>query len=530
LITQGQIKIASGGDYLPVLMGKGVTVNVLDGAGCIGGNKILLSSGGHSLMLDFGLNYSVYGKYYEGFMAPRTGRGMADYLELGLLPDLNIYRPDLAPGDLDRKGSPALKLDAIWISHAHLDHMGMAGIIERGVPIIAGRTTAALIKGLKDSRMGRDFGTDCPYVICRSPEEKGRSVKAKSKDAAQGRDLYLPEEPGSDFMEFWESIPGEKTLEPGKVRTSDQLDVETKVFDVDHSVYGASALAVKCQESWVVYSGDLRLSGANSELTRDFVAKAKALQPRALIIEGTRAEREGDADVSEKEVAENCNAAVAEEEGCVLADFGPRNFERLDTFLGIAKKNGRRLVITSSDAYFLKALEAAEPRGRLKEVLLFEPVGAQQAAKRSITEELKDQLVDAAALGRRPEEYIICFSQSDLNNLLDIRPKGGSYIYSNSEAFEEEQEFAFERLDNWLSRFGMKEVGFRMVKEGKRMVPEFIKGYHASGHASGNEILRIVEEIAPEIVIPVHTKAPEVFRKLDRIEVVVPERGVPIAI
>ncbi len=54
-------------------------------------------------------------------------------------------------------------------------------------------------------------------------------------------------------------------------------------------------------------------------------------------------------------------------------------------------------------------------------------------------------------------------------------------------------------------------------------MPSFERGYHASGHASGEELLRMVEEIQPEVVIPVHTERPEFFAdRLDgvRVEVV----------
>lgn len=50
--------------------------------------------------------------------------------------------------------------------------------------------------------------------------------------------------------------------------------------------------------------------------------------------------------------------------------------------------------------------------------------------------------------------------------------------------------------------------------------------YHASGHASVSELLRIVEEINPRIVVPVHTENPEFFvEKLKGYKVMVAEEG-----
>ena len=54
----------------------------------------------------------------------------------------------------------------------------------------------------------------------------------------------------------------------------------------------------------------------------------------------------------------------------------------------------------------------------------------------------------------------------------------------------------------------------------------FERGYHASGHASGEEIIRMVEEIQPEVVIPVHTERPEFFvEMLSDARVVLPMKG-----
>ncbi len=57
-------------------------------------------------------------------------------------------------------------------------------------------------------------------------------------------------------------------------------------------------------------------------------------------------------------------------------------------------------------------------------------------------------------------------------------------------------------------------------------MPSFERGYHASGHASGEELLRMVEEIQPEVVIPVHTGRPEFFvERLSGVRVALPMKG-----
>ena len=82
------------------------------------------------------------------------------------------------------------------------------------------------------------------------------------------------------------------------------------------------------------------------------------------------------------------------------------------------------------------------------------------------------------------------------------KPSNGTYIYSSSEAFTEEQEFDFLRLYNWLEYFNFRVYGFKMVFEGERPKPKFVRGYHASGHASKSDLMWVIEQIDPDVVIP----------------------------
>lgn len=63
--------------------------------------------------------------------------------------------------------------------------------------------------------------------------------------------------------------------------------------------------------------------------------------------------------MTEEQVYGRAAEVVAKSEGLVIADFGPRNVERLLTFLRCAEGAGRRLAVTAKDAYLLEALRAA---------------------------------------------------------------------------------------------------------------------------------------------------------------------------
>jgi ribonuclease J len=283
---------------------------------------------------------------------------------------------------------------------------------------------------------------------------------------------------------------------------------------------------VETEAGWVVYSGDIRLHGAYGDKTRKFIADAKALSPAALIIEGTRAKHD-DAhyQLSEADVEGQCHAASEDVNGLIIADFSARNFERLDAFIEIAQATGRSLVVTVKDAYFLDAMRTVDGVDRLSRVLVYGELKAKGSKVKDSVEEQISQLVDPMEIAMHPWEHILCFSSYDMGNLLDIRPEGGRYIYSSSEAHSEDQVFDFVRLHRWISRFGMDIRGFQ-EKDGQ---VTFEPGYHASGHASAQDLALVVETIDPELVIPVHTLRPEFFRDMDR-KVAVPIPGIPIDI
>jgi ribonuclease J len=98
-----------------------------------------------------------------------------------------------------------------------------------------------------------------------------------------------------------------------------------------------------------------------------------------------------------------------------------------------------------------------------------------------------------------------------MKNLLDIKPDGGTYIYSSCEAFSEEMEFDFKRLAEWLKFFKFDVKGFGLCVEGDTITPVFDSAFHASGHASPEDIAWVVDTIDPDIIIPVHTENPAWF-------------------
>jgi ribonuclease J len=262
------------------------------------------------------------------------------------------------------------------------------------------------------------------------------------------------------------------------------------------------------------------MHGKRRKLTEEFLSSAKKLTPSVLVIEGTRAGSQTE-NVSEEEVYRNALCIVKRNPGkLVVADFGPRNFERMQTFLQIASQSGRTLLVLPKDMYLLEAISCAQDEWSLiledAHLGIFDDVRVEKRAwDQVIRERYKGELVDAKSVRKYPGDFILAFSFWDIKHLLDIQPKEGVYIYSSSEPHCEEHVIDMRRLWNWLLHFGMKVYGFSLDESGNLT---FSGGLHASGHASFPELINLIREIKPKHLIPIHTENASSFKEALRRE------------
>jgi ribonuclease J len=498
------------------------SITIYDGASTIGGNKIYVEDGGAGVFLDFGLNFAKYGRFFQEFLSERSSRGIHDLIHLGLIPEINVYRQDLVPSDMNVSTYKKLDVKAVILSHAHVDHCGNIGLLREDIPVVASETSVAMLKAMRDSSPS-GIGSEIAYMSLREPVEGcgGRVLESPVSGYYLSRDFYCSAKPSPELREFLSSRPGEssnraKKIKPGKLDVLTELSVpfEVKSYPVDHSIYGSNAYILKGDVT-IAYTGDFRLHGRLADKTREFLASAR--DASVLIIEGTRISRKDEIDVTEKEVYENCLKVVEESKKLILVDFAARNFERLDTFMKIAEKTGRQLVVTARGAYLLKAMACAEGSCRMDsdQMRIYFELKNRERVKwetEVVEAEWKERYVTPDEISKDFLSYILCFSFFDLKHLLDINPDGGVYIYSSSEAFSEEQAIDFVRLGEWLKFFKLKMCGIRIVGEGEGARPKFEKGYHTSGHASRNDLKEVIEYVNPDLIVPVHTIGRDWFR------------------
>jgi ribonuclease J len=523
----------------------------------IGGNKILLEDREQRLFLDFGFPYKRHKLFYEEYLKPRGGAGLLDPLAMGLIPPLEgIYRDDLATSGLWQQFQDTIlyrkldQLDGVLLSHAHLDHSGHISFLRDNVPIYTTITTAFITKAMQDSGKS-DFDQqvcyfnptmhECPTGWKQTAFLASGSTKQQRQFCIADTDLEALSPEAIQFWNwgFWEKTAKQKELASCPLSSHSGCGLNLRCFPVDHSIPGACAWGIETSSGWFIYSGDLRLHGKRAELTKRFIKEAARLHPKVLVLEGTNVLRE--ANVAEHEVYENGLKAIANSSGLVIADFSPRDVDRLLTFLQIARDTGRKLAILPKDAYLLKTMRLVEPEtpdiAREDSLFIYQETTASKSPAhwlRNIFKEYDSKTVLADDVKSAQNRFILCFSFFDLNELPSICPKpGGLYVYSSSEPHDEEQEIDFRRLHNWLKHYGLRGFGLPVESNGEWQIPNNENGLHASGHACGSDLLKIAQEIRPEVLIPVHSEYPNFYTKClqgGSIDVILPTLGRTIEI
>ncbi|MDD1672131.1 MAG: MBL fold metallo-hydrolase [Methanomicrobiales archaeon] len=494
-----------------------VTITVYDGAENIGGNKIYVEEGGRGVFLDFGKNFAKYGRFYEEYLKNRTTRGIHDLLHLRLIPPLPIYRSDLIPPDVSLPRSPPLSVTAILLSHAHLDHCGNLGLLDRTIPVVATPMSIAILKAMQD--VGKSATeSDAAYISERRPLAHDPLYLEADKSPYIGKRFLCTSSPSDDLLHFLSRRPGQdgpraKKLEPGPCTpfNDEHMPFAISAHEVDHSIYGACAYLLR-GEMTIAYTGDFRLHGRREEKTRDFVSNAR--DASILLTEGTRVGGEGTTEstrVTEEQVYETCRGALDGAKGLVIADFSARNFERLALFQRIAHTTGRDLVVTAKDLYLLHALSSVDPARRWDSLLVYDEVVNHRDRKweTEVVQPLaSDRYISHSTIHDDPDRFLLCFSLYDMNHLLDIKPNGGTYLYSSCEPFNEEMEIDFRRLMAWLTFFRIAPLGFKMGWNAYGdLTPVMERGFHASGHVSGDDLRWVIDHIDPDYLIPIHTEA-----------------------
>ena len=490
------------------------SIDFFGGVDEIGGNKIRVQGYENSFFFDFGMGFSHANDYLSEFLQPRKANGICDFVELGLLPNINgIYREDyLRHVGLPYPDEPSV--DGVLISHSHVDHVAYVHHLREDIPIYLTNESYLILKALEDT----GAASFSEYLHLKKsfylePKKRGDGYM-RSRANIVDRDIHI--------------VKPYKKFEIG--------EFSIKSAPVDHSLPGASAFICENPDETIVYTGDLRFHGRHPELTRKFIKEAKKSNPTIMISEGTRID--SDQNISENDIEERAVDTVKECKGLVVINYPVRDLDRLLTFYKVAEDTERKLVVSLKQAYILDLFNKINNEyPDLSKVKIYKPrkgwgllgddsfacvdnewlcaneIDSSQCIRDYKKWERKllenDNVLTYHDLRKDPGDYIFRCDFFELKELIDIKPVDGVYIKSSTEPFDEQMEINERKVQNWLKLFNL---------------PLLNEGFHASGHANGKEILDMIREVNPDNLYPVHTTHKNKFMKLqdDGIKVIYP--------
>jgi len=481
-------------------------LRVLDGADCVGGNKIAASSGGEAVLLDFGINMKRKRDYLIGYRALAVANTLYYYLYSGVLPRIRgIYREDLVAVDervkviLER--GEQIEASTCIFSHSHRDHYGASGFLSEDVTLAMSRSMKTIMKAMLESSTASGIEAEVFEMRNRGGESREPRIRLTA------------------IFEEYSKIQG--------------APFHITPCPIDHSIPAAFGFII--EDLSLAYTGDIRRHGALKSLTDRFIERARGVD--YLIIEGTRID--SSIMIREDEVVWEIRRYAEEKEGklvCVIVS--PADVDRIRSIIQLSRELGRVPVLCPRAAYLIDRLAESGTRIPLPDLrdagIYFE--------RRSLTGrgyDLESQhyrgwlrktyadrldgrkpgvLVRAEEISEKQENYLLILGGLDqVLELAQVRPRPGSgLVVSTSEPHDEEQEIEWVKFERWVN---LLRLDLRIA--------------HSSGHADRESLIGIINEIGPRALIPVHTENPQEFHRLTeageiRCEVILPSPMKPI--
>lgn len=425
-------------------LGSSVTIEVHGGARSIGGNCVVVrdEKSGFAVMLDQGLNFGAYTRYYGGYIEPHSLR---DLYEVKAIPPPEAYEG----------------VDAVFISHLHLDHLGALSMAEeQGVELYV------------------------PHVgilaeLTESWEWSWRSILLPSTGSA---------------VDYARSVKAWRGV--------------VKPIRVNHSAYPSYAFLVETSEGVVLYTGDFRLDSPLRLLgegagTDTLESMASALSEHGgvdvLVIEGTNLGVTRDFVDSDTAVAVLRKLLENYKKRVVFATYHPLDVESFALVAHVLAEHGFTPVLlheryagvldtalselgVSFNLYFYDVHSSAKRHGFRR----IEYLGSTRSTK--LEEAVENSRVAVFLSYRAVDELRTLANQG-------MSLHGALLVQLTSEPHSEEYRLMEARTGAWLSKLGVHSYRVRI-----------------SGHYYPHQLSRILEALKPREIIPVHTLHPEMLK------------------
>ncbi len=339
-------------------------------------------------------------------------------------------------------------IDAIILTHAHLDHWGLAHHAHPCIPVFGSTGTVAVIE------VGRVFFPD-------SRLPRGLNV-----------------------------LPENETLAFGSLTVT--------AIPVDHAAPDSRALLVEGDGKRLLYTGDLRAHGRTGYRFEKMLADQRLQNVDWLLVEGTTLGGSGGSHGlrSESDVETELVALARANPGSMVAVVASgQNVDRLVSCFRAARRSGRQLVVDPYQAYVLRelsSLSSSIPQFDWEDVRVsFSPHQVQRmknAGLMSLAADMAAQArVSSDQLTERPGDFLFCCRGSyGVTKVFDkIGPEHVELVWSLWSGYWDRDRSP---MRQWAARVGV-DVHF----------------LHSGGHAWPEDLERLVTALRPRECVWVHT-------------------------
>ncbi len=417
-----------------------IQVTIHRGTHTIGGSCIEIRSGDSRIILDFGMPLMEKdgGEINEEKLLHPS-------IENGILPNVEGLYKDQQP-----------TIDAVIISHAHIDHYGLLNYLNPSIPVYLSRGSHALIK------VGRIF----------YPEKNKISF-----------DNYR-------IFEHW------KPFEIGPFKIFSYL--------MDHSGYDASAFLIETENKEIFYSGDFRGHGRKSKVL-DRLVRNPVQDVDCLLMEGTTLG--GDHSVgfdSEEDVEKGLCRIFSEQKDVSFIMASGSNVDRIVSINKAAVDSKKTLVLDLYTYYILDQLKnitsSLTPHRRDNIRVFYIKTHAQSMVDSLGKDSLykyTDRKIGIDEIVNRRDQMVLKLPVSAMYRISDALLKDRPL---------DKAKFIFSMWPGYLD----KNDSFHKFCNKYKI--ELIK-IHTSGHAYLKDLERLVAALKPKTLIPVHTLSGDDFSK-----------------
>ena len=267
------------------------------GAHTIGGSCIEINSGAHRIIFDIGMPLMEKGGHTIDDQKLKSPS-----IENGILPNVKGLYKNQQP-----------EIDALFVSHAHIDHYGLLDFVHPSIPVYMSRGSQALID------IGKIFYPEQSKIHCNNIS------------------LY----------KHWQPVQ----IDPFKVTS----------YLMDHSGYDASAFLIETDNKKVFYSGDFRGHGRKAKLL-DHLADNPISGVNCLLMEGTTlGGGHKDGLENEQDVEDALCQIFSSQSNMTFVMAAGSNIDRLVSLYKATARSKKTLVLDLYTYYVLATLKKLTP-------------------------------------------------------------------------------------------------------------------------------------------------------------------------